>query len=193
MMARGYTLIELGVVILIIAIVFMVAAPRLAPFLTATRLDSSARQLATFCRYLNAHAVLTKSYFTLHMDTKGGEYWVTAYTSETGASVPREGEKVEGEVEEVEVRNDLLRRTKLREGVRFEDVRLSQTGGTDSGEAIVDFTPVGPTQKILVHLVDERKAQVTVYFDPVTGNSGVLDGYVESVDEWSLMRTSGSS
>ena len=33
-MERGYTLIELAVVILILGIVLMVAAPRLTPFLT---------------------------------------------------------------------------------------------------------------------------------------------------------------
>lgn len=180
-MERGYTLIELGVVILIIGILFMVAAPRLAPFLTETRLDASARQLATFCRYLNAQAVLSKTYLALQVDTDAGEYWVTTVATAQGGGPFQQSE----EVEEIEITSDLLRRKRLPESVRFEDVKLSQSGVTNSGTVKLEFTPVGPTQKMLVHLTSDAGSQLTVFFDPVTGTSGILEGYVEAVDEQS--------
>ena len=178
-MERGYTLLELCFVIVIIATLLMVVAPRLTPFLTGTRLDSSARHLATFCRYLNSQSALTKTYMALHMEIETGEYWVTAYAPSDGGGPFQQREAVE----ELEVTSDLLRRTKLHEGVRFEDVNLSETGKADSGTAVLDFTPVGPTQRMLVHLANDADSRLTVFFDPVTGTCGILEGYAESVAE----------
>ena len=176
-MKRGYTLIELAVVILVIGIVFMVAAPRLTPFLMGTKLDTSARQLATFCRYANAHAVLTKTYLALHIDMDTREYWVTTFSTDQSAGFFSASQ----DVQEIEVTIDLLHRRRLPNAVRFEDVELSETGGSDSGTVVLDFTPVGPTQGMLVHLASERDSQLTVFFDQITGTSGVLEGYIQSV------------
>ena len=181
-MQRGYTLLELSLVILIMGIVLMVAAPRLAPRLTETRLDTSARQLATFCRYLNAQAVLTKVHYTLQIDIDAREYWVTTVAApETGGLF----QKTE-DVEDVEITSDLLHRKKLPEGVRFQGVVLSVTGETDRGTVMLDFTPVGPVERMLVHLTNDAGSELTVFFDPMTGTSGILEGYAEALDERSL-------
>lgn len=181
-MDRGYTLIELGVVILIIGIVLMVATPRLVPFLTGSRLETGARELAAFSRYLNAQAVLTKLYHTLNIDIDAGEYWVTtaAATEETALFFDDQ------DLQDVEIETDLLRRRRLPEGVRFEDVELSVSGGNDRGIVKVDFTPVGPTEKMFVHLASDSGRKHTVFFDPMTGQSGLLDGHVRKLDESSL-------
>ena len=176
-MERGYTLIELAVVILILGIVLMVAAPRLTPFLMETRLDSSARQLATFCRYTHAQAILTKTYLVLHIDIDAREYWVTAIIADAAAGLTQGNE----EPEEIEITTDLLRRRRLTNTVSFQDVELSELGYADSGAVALDFTPVGARQEILVHLRGKRGSQVTVFFNPVTATSGILEGYVQSV------------
>lgn len=190
-MKRGYTLLEVCAVLLIVGIAFMVAAPRLIPVLTGTKLDTSARQLATFCRYLNAQAVLTKVHHRLNIDIDADEYWVAALvatTEEDGFFQQSE------EMEEVEVTSDLLSRKKLPEGVRFEDVNLSFTGGTDRGTVEVDFTPIGPTERMLVHLVSDSGSQLTVFFDHLTGTTGVLEGYATDLDQQTLgWKTRGTS
>jgi len=182
-MKRGYTLLEICVVLLIIGIALMVVAPRLIPVLTGTRLDTSARQLATFCRYLNAQAVLAKVHHRLNIDIDMDEYWVTALlatTEEDGFFQQSQ------EMEEVEVTNDLLTRKKLPEGVHFEDVDLSFTGGTNRGTVEMDFTPIGPTERMLVHLVSDDGSQLTVFFDYLTGTTGVLEGYATHLDQQTL-------
>ena len=176
-MERGYTLMELIVVMFILGIVLMVAAPRLTPFLTETRLDTSARQLATFCRYANAQAILTKTYMVLHIDIDTGEYWVTTFSNIQTAGPFRKSQ----DLEEIEVTSDLLRRRRLSDTVRFEDVDLSETGYADSSTVALDFTPVGATEGMLAHLKSESGSQLTVFFDPLTGTPGVLDGYADSV------------
>ena len=181
-MTRGYTLIELAVVILIIGILFMAAAPRLAPFLTGTRLESSARQLATLCRYVNAQAVLGKVYLALHIDIDTGDYWVTTFTMGETTSLLRGNE----DVQEVEVTSDLMHRRRLPYAVRFQDVQLSEMGSADRGIVDVDFTPVGAAQGILIHLASDDGSELTVFFDHLTGTSGVLEGYAEAVARDSL-------
>jgi prepilin-type N-terminal cleavage/methylation domain-containing protein len=182
-MRRGYSLLEICAVMLIIGIVFSVAIPRLVPRLAETRLDTSARQIATFCRYLNAQAVLTKVQHTLYVDVDAGEYWVTIIvTSGDGGFLW--GSDIDAE--ELEVTSDLLNRRRLPEGVHFQDVSLSLTGGADRGMVALNFTPVGPMERMLVHLVSDAGSQLTVFLDPVTGATGVLEGYAEALNQRSL-------
>jgi prepilin-type N-terminal cleavage/methylation domain-containing protein len=176
-MPRGYTLIELAVVILVIGILFAVAAPRLAPLLTGTRLESSARNIASLCRFVNAEAVLGKAYLALHFDIDTGEYWVTTLAIGETTSLFQAND----ELEEIEVTSDIMHRRSLPDSVHFEDVTLSETGGADRGIVNVDFTPVGAAQGMLVHLASDDGSQLTVFFDHLTGTSGVLDGYAEAM------------
>ena len=176
-MKRGYTLIELAVVILVLGIVLMVAAPRLTPFLLETRLEASARQLASFCRYTNAQAVLTKTHLVLNIDIDEREYWLTTFIADK-TTVFFQGTE---DLEEIEITTDLLRRRRLPETARFQDVVLSESGYADSGTVVLDFTPVGVSQEMFVHLRGKRGSQLTVFFDPVTGTTGILEGYVESL------------
>lgn len=176
-MERGYTLIELAVVILVLGIVLMVAAPRLTPFLMETRLEASARQLASFCRYTNAQAVLTKTHLVLNIDIDTREYWLTTFIADNTTGFFQGTE----DLEEIEITTDLLRRRRLPETARFQDVVLSESGYADSGTVVLDFTPVGVSQEMLVHLQGKSGSQLTVFFNPLTGTTGILEGYVESL------------
>jgi hypothetical protein len=112
-----------------------------------------------------------------------GEYWVTIIvTSGDGAFLW--GSDIDAE--EIEVTSDLLNRRRLPETVSFEDVSLSLTGGADRGMVRLDFTPVGPTEKMLAHLVNDAGSRLTVFFDPLTGTSGILEGYAESLGRQAL-------
>jgi hypothetical protein len=39
---------------------------------------------------------------------------------------------------------------------------------------------------MLVHLTNDAGSELTVFFDPMTGTSGILEGYAEALDERSL-------
>ena len=76
-LSSGYTLMELVVVMGLIAMFFLVAAPRFMPRMLETRIQTAARRLATATQYLNAHTALMRSDATLHIDVAAREYWVT--------------------------------------------------------------------------------------------------------------------
>jgi len=68
---------ELVVVMGLMALFFFVAAPRFMPRMFESRLETSARRLATATRYLHTQTALTRSEATLHIDVTSNEYWVT--------------------------------------------------------------------------------------------------------------------
>ncbi len=60
----------------LLTLFFFIAAPRLMPRMFESRLETSARRLATATRYLHTQTALTRSEATLHIDVTSNEYWV---------------------------------------------------------------------------------------------------------------------
>lgn len=73
--ARGFTLIELMVVIAIIAAVLAVALPKLLPAIMYSTHEGAARHLANFGRAAVAHATFEKEAITVKIDLDAQEYW----------------------------------------------------------------------------------------------------------------------
>jgi hypothetical protein len=70
-------------------------------------------------------------------------------------------------------------RTRLPDIVRFADVNTLKQGKVTLGVAYTDFYPVGRVDKTTVHLTDERKENLTLVVNPVTGRVKVYEGYQE--------------
>jgi general secretion pathway protein H len=79
---RGFTLIELVVVLAIMALVFVVAAPQMGSFLPRTELKSGARQLAAGLREARSRAIRSNGDVVFSVDVNGRRY------SMTGDGVP---------------------------------------------------------------------------------------------------------
>ncbi len=73
----GFTLIELMVVLLLIAIMAMTAAPNLLTVLTMTEHENEARHLMGYGRAAMAHAVMKREAIVVHVDMNAQEYWIT--------------------------------------------------------------------------------------------------------------------
>lgn len=73
----GFTLVELMVVVVLISMMAMVAAPRLLPILTLTEHENEARHLVGYGRAAMAHAVLKREAIVVHIDLDRQEYWTT--------------------------------------------------------------------------------------------------------------------
>ena len=72
---RGFTLIELMMVILLIGMIASVATPRLLPLLTITEHENEARRLVGYGRSAMAHAALTRKPIRVRIDLDRQEYW----------------------------------------------------------------------------------------------------------------------
>lgn len=159
---RGFTLIELAIVVLIIAIVTRFALPQLRS-LTAAELTASTRRLANVTHYLYEEAALRGIVLSLYFDFDRQEYWVARVEDDTGLPVEDE---------------DLLaRRVRLPADVRLADVVVPGVGKISSGSVPTRFYPEGYADQSVIHLVDSGGHAYTVRIDPIRGRGEVFDGY----------------
>jgi general secretion pathway protein H len=160
----GFTLIEMTVVIVILAVIAVVVLPRL-PFAHERDLKTSARTLASSLRYLGDLAISSKQHYRLRITLLNNEVAVT---------------RVIPEGDELAVSDGTLNRLSLLDGIVFSDVVTPHLGKIIEGEAVLDFGPLGVEELAVIHLKrieDSRFYTVAVY--PGSGRVTVLEGYQE--------------
>lgn len=160
---HGFTLIELSIVILIIAVVMRFAVPKLRS-LTAAELGASTRRIANTARYLYEESALRGTVLTITFDLDRQQYWVTG--PEEDPAQPPEGES-----------DPIARRVTLPDGVRLTDVVIPGVGKLSGGLVPTRFYPEGYADSSVIHLADTEGHSYTVRIDPVRGRGEVLDGY----------------
>jgi prepilin-type N-terminal cleavage/methylation domain-containing protein len=158
----GFTLVELSIVVLIIAIVTRIALPRLRS-VTAAELSAAARRLSATTRYLYEEAALRGTPLVLFFDLDRQEYWVARSEEGSGQLV-----------EDTEL---LARRVTLPTDVRIADVFVPGAGSFSEGLVPTRFYPEGYADRSVIHLVDDGGHAYTLEIDPVRGRGEVSEGY----------------
>ena len=74
---RGYTLIEISVVIVLVGVIFLLAIPRVQDTVTNDRMRSAVRNLSGAARDLKASAVREQVDHYLHLDLDRRVVWNT--------------------------------------------------------------------------------------------------------------------
>ncbi|QWV94031.1 prepilin-type N-terminal cleavage/methylation domain-containing protein [Geomonas oryzisoli] len=158
----GFTLLELMVVIFIIALAAGIVLPRL-PEPEATRLKSSARNLASGLRFLNDQAIVTKKVYRLHLQLGENTTRIT---------------EVSPSGEELQPADQFMGRRLIEEGIDIEDVSVGSRGAVTEGEVVIPFGPGGVGDGVTIHLKG-GKEQFTVTAYPSGGKVTVQAGYQE--------------
>jgi general secretion pathway protein H len=161
---RGFTLIELSIVVFIIAIVAGIAIPRLRD-VSGVELTSTTRRLSNTVRYVYEEAALRGLPYALVFDLDAQTYWVSMLDPETGEYVADD--------------SLLSRKVALPDGVRVVDVILPVAGKVAGGLAPTHFYPEGFADESVIHLADQRDHAYTLRIDPVRGRGEVYEGYKE--------------
>ncbi len=160
---RGFTLIELSAVLLILAVLLAFLTPRFRD-LTEYQIKRNSRRLAGTIKYLFDEAAIRHSYYRLNYDLKKGEYWVT-YLDENK--------------EFKEDPSILSSRVRLPGSIHFEDIVTQGRGKVYEGEAFTQFFPHGWVEETIIHLGDERERHYSLLVMPLTGKVRIYDRYVE--------------
>ena len=166
--AKGFTLIELGMVVLLLGVLLLVVSPKFGE-ITETQIKSAARRLSATIKYLYSEAAFKKRPYRLRFDLDRDEYWI---------------ELLEGN-EFVETSDPVLRRKSLPVGVHFKDLVTPRNTEKieKGGEDFILFSPRGFVEPAVIHLETEGGTNYTVATKPLTGGTIVTDGYVEFFKE----------
>lgn len=161
---RGYTLIELSLVILLIGIILVFVLPKLDN-LGDSKLRTTARQLAGTIQSVYDESVIKKKPWQIVFDIASRTYTFSEVNDE-----------------EPSVISDASRETSLPGNVFIKDIVTEAEGKITEGKVILRFYPDGFVEKNTIHLSDGRK-DYTLVTAPLTGKVRVSEGYVEVGEE----------
>lgn len=159
----GFTLLEISLVLLIMAVVLMLALPRLRDPGRAELMGQSKRLVNIF-RLLRSEAVLNGYAYRLNYDLNAQRYWVTADASADLGDFVRE-------------LGQLARGTQLKDPVSIVDVVLPTLAGKiNQGQVYTVFYPDGSVDPTVIHLTTPKEAY-TLWLNPMNGRLNVAVGY----------------
>lgn len=200
---KGFTLLELMVVLGIVAALVTMALPRLAG--QNTQMRSAVRRLSALTRQLQATAKLQGAVYRLVIDMSGDDdddkkrvyrYWVEKSTNTTVLS-PDQADATweertaknlsEEEQEELKKKNPFQKDTKVLkkevelpgdlEIVDVEVKRLDKP--VNQGKVFIHFFPQGMADEAVIHLKGGKELNWTLAIHPLTGKSDILTEHVD--------------
>jgi prepilin-type N-terminal cleavage/methylation domain-containing protein len=167
MRQRGYTLIELSVVLLLISLIFFISLPQLGNFLFQTDMKDAARSLKAVVYLLRSKSVVAHKPTVLHLDLDRRLYW---------------GDFAEVEEEQQnrgKARTMLVPPKGLPEGIRFLDAYNINTPKKESGVLASTFNAKGALEETVIHLADKRSNMMTIIVNAFTGTFSIYHEYVD--------------
>jgi prepilin-type N-terminal cleavage/methylation domain-containing protein len=166
--APGFTLLEIAVVIFIMGLVMTLAIPYLGGFHGA-QLKSEARRLAGRANYLYDEASNQKVIYRMTFDLDHNGYYVTRmdpYGTDP-KFIPYSGTWGDEVV--------------MPAGLVLRDVSVEGIGGAKAGSISCQFYPEGYVDATVIHLASVAGEVLTLSFNPLTGNVGIVSGDVPPV------------
>jgi prepilin-type N-terminal cleavage/methylation domain-containing protein len=166
--APGFTLLEIAVVIFIMGLVMTLAIPYLGGFHGA-QLKSEARRLAGRASYLYDQASTQKVIYKMTFDLDHNGYYVTRLDpyAPQPKFIPYSG--------------PWGFEVMMPPGLWLRDVSVEGIGGAKAGSISCQFYPEGYVDATVIHLATVSGDILTLSFNPLTGNVGIVSGDVPPV------------
>ena len=156
---RGFTLIELVVVVIIVGVVFSLALPTLGDGLRRWRLQGAVREVATFLKFARNQSVAGRAPLQAFLDRSRSVYWLDRpenpilYTPDL--AIERG-----------------VRLYALPAGIRFGE--MTAAGPDPGGERVgILFFPRGSSTGAEVQLLDGKGRAYRIHVDPITGQARI--------------------
>ncbi len=159
---KGYTLIELMVVIVLLGLMFTIATPRIRDALFRDELKGATRQMVGLITQLRNEAIREHKDYILHFDLESNRFWFDSpsMTEEERARVAADASPLPGQV-------------------YIMDVRISGEGKIMHGEVGIRINKKGYIQQSVIHLGTEDNREFTLLLSPFLRRVEVYDKYIE--------------
>jgi len=157
---RGFTLLELIVVMVLLAVTVSLAVPRLAAFLYSDQLKTGVRRLVGLIHQCSQLAQRQQIPYLLRY-IEGEHRFV-----------------VEPELRQEEGTAAKERGLRLSDSVRVQDLWTWYGGTRASEDFVIRFTKGGYVEPTVIHLRETGGAEISVVLSPFLGKVEVLDHYV---------------
>lgn len=158
---RGYTLIELVVVLVVLGIIFSITIPKFRQALISDSIDTTSLRLIGLVQDLREKAISSQVSYSLHFDIQQQRIWSVA------------ADASEEEVDEA--RN---RAYELPDDVRIQDI-WSWRSGTFYNEAVILISRKGYLEQAMIHLRSDDGREISLELTPFLGSIRIHKGYVE--------------
>lgn len=158
---KGYTLIELIVVMVLISIMLAVSVPRFRTALVSDQLRYSSRRLLGIAQGIRAKAVRDYCDYRLYFDFDEQRVWYSKEVDDGNGEVVSES-------------------FRLPVGVRVLDIWSAGAGKRDGGEPFLSWSRKGYAEQAAIHLAEDDGRVVTLLIRPFLTRIQVLDGYQEA-------------
>jgi prepilin-type N-terminal cleavage/methylation domain-containing protein len=168
---RGFTLIELTMVILVLGIVGALVLPRFGGLLDRQQMRRTVNVVRGMVRQLHAKAALTKRVYRLTFDLDAQQLTVCHLQSLPAAGLA-DGTCV------AELSRE-MRGYAMPEAVQLLDVVSSEGKKIRQGTAMTHFHPTGQVEPSVVHLQSPDETHVTLFIEALAGRVKVVYGYAE--------------
>jgi prepilin-type N-terminal cleavage/methylation domain-containing protein len=164
-LGRGFTLLELAVVLFLIGLVMTIAMPYFGS-LQSSQMRSESRRLASRANYLYEEAGAQKVILRLTFDLGNNGYFVSrldpfaakpGFRPETGPAGVR---------------------VIMPTGIWIRDVTVEGLGTFQRGVVSAQFYPGGYVDATMIHLADAKGEVFTLAIDPFSGHVSIVRGDV---------------
>jgi prepilin-type N-terminal cleavage/methylation domain-containing protein len=163
--SKGYTLIELIVVVVLIGLTLTLTIPRFRDTLLTDDLKTTTRKMVGMINNLRNDAISEQRDYILRFDLGLNRIWIDSPAmNETERTMARE------------------KAFNLAKGVRILDIQFKGEEKTMAGETGIRVNKRGYVQPSVIHLRSEDEKGFTLVLRPFLGRVNILENYVDIED-----------
>lgn len=167
---KGFTLIELTVVIALVSILFFFSIPRLQNEILTDPTQKTARWLLSNVRSLKERSYREKKDYVLYIDTDNHAFWMSERMVDEEDAAEKE--------RDVSAENKAARSFNLPEGIRILDVEFPGSEEVPTGVAEIMFYAKGYSDTAFIHMEDEDNQRLSFLIEPFLMDVRYYEEYV---------------